>query len=232
MKLSVNDVLKDSFEMVVKNFPGFFVLALFSQAGVLANIAFINDTGAAKEILIDYLLYYVIFFWGALAMLYYAAGKYFNKETTIKKALAGAMERFPLFFGVAAVVFAATMAGFAAFLIPGIYVMVIWGVADAVAAYDDRDIAGCLRESKRLVDGSFWRVLGIIGILTLLTFMLGGIFSGLSENIVFKWKPAAAYGPVLDEVARALPDIIMAPLFAAATFIMYKRLNKIKREDK
>ena len=90
--------------------------------------------------------------------------------------------------------------GFLALIVPGVWLSVRWYFGAQAAVVDRRRGAGALRRSGELVDGTWWRVAGILFVLGLLGMIVAGILAalvGVAVGIVGDADAGIAVGNVL-----------------------------------
>jgi hypothetical protein len=110
----------------------------------------------------------------------------------------------------------AIAAGFAALLVPGVFLLVrLHFVVQAVVVDDRRDMEA-LRRSWEVTRGSFWRVFGVILVFGL-AFSLPGALLAVPFDAVA--RSADAYGIAL--AGTIIGEIIAVPALAIATTLLY-----------
>jgi hypothetical protein len=105
----------------------------------------------------------------------------------------------------------ATAAGFLAFIIPGLILLVLWTIVAQVAAIERRDWPAALRRSAELTRGHFFHVFGLL--LALGTIELGfrlsaGQLAGTGARV-----PQLAVGIAVETVTRSFAALATALLF-------------------
>ncbi|CAA9530248.1 MAG: hypothetical protein AVDCRST_MAG30-3710 [uncultured Solirubrobacteraceae bacterium] len=74
--------------------------------------------------------------------------------------------------------------GFLALIVPGLWLSVRWYFGAQAAVVDDSRGVGALRRSGELVDGTWWRVAGILFVLGLLGMIVSGVLAALVGVVV------------------------------------------------
>jgi hypothetical protein len=121
------------------------------------------------------------------------------------------------------------LAGGLLFLIPGIYLYVVWSLAAPALMLERRGVIDAFGRSFRLVKGSFWRVLGILLLAAIIAFavaqivaipfaLVGGAVDGFTQ------EPGAAL-PLTSLLLSSLGSIIglaiTLPFTAGVTALIY-----------
>jgi len=94
-----------------------------------------------------------------------------GRSVGVGDAVRGLAPRLAAALGAAFLYIGGVCLGFLALLIPGVWLAIRWYFAVQAAVLEDRAPGGALRRSAELVDGSWWRVLGL--------WMLMSVVSGL-----------------------------------------------------
>jgi hypothetical protein len=100
--------------------------------------------------------------------------------------------------------------GFVLFIVPGIWLAVSWVFAAQAVVVEGRRGTGALRRSFELVRGRWWRVFGIVVLLSLLGSAASGILS----------RPLNAAADSLNSGALALVSQIVADTIAMSFFAL------------
>jgi len=137
---------------------------------------------------------------GLAVFLVATLGQYFLFEAMMRNAGLGSglgRHRYLAFVGQALLILVATMFGFALLVIPGLLMSARWSIAPALLVTSDLGVIESMRRSWNSVKGNSTPVilvlLAAVGVLLVLTFLLGGIgrsmtatdpFSVLSEQFL------------------------------------------------
>jgi hypothetical protein len=109
----------------------------------------------------------------------------------------------------------------------------LWSLAAPALLLEDLSITASLRRSARLVRRSFWRVLGIMLLTTVLVGFLSGVisvpFAILSSVIGFAQDPPNTYSSfpltlvqlLVSQIGSVLAGAVLYPLTAAVTALLY-----------
>jgi hypothetical protein len=101
-----------------------------------------------------------------------------GRRVGVGEAVRGLAPRLPAALGAAFLYIGGVCLGFLALLIPGIWLAIRWYFAVQSAVLEDHAPAAALRRSAELVDGSWWRVLGLWLAMSLITSLLVAPASG------------------------------------------------------
>jgi len=218
-RLKVWEVLKDSLALYRGNFPLFVGIAAIGQALIVLRHLLMASGGgalwwAAQTLLLPAL---VVAFWAGAAMILAASSRLQGKDTGVKDCFAGVEGRFLRYVIANALYLLAWIAGLLLLVLPGFYILVVFSLAACVAVLEQRHVASCLRRSRQLIRGSFWRVLVIVLILMVL-FLPGVLVSRLllplHMTLAVLWL--AAYW------------VFLWPFWTAARVVLYYRLRESK----
>ena len=118
--------------------------------------------------------------------------------------------------------------GFLACIIPGVYFGVAWSVAIPALLLEDYRGTKALSRSRRLVEGFWWRALGVVLITMILGAIVGAALQGVLVAIV-----TVVDSTVLDALAQAIGALassaLITPFSAAVTAVLYFDL-RVRKE--
>jgi hypothetical protein len=107
----------------------------------------------------------------------------------------------------------------------------LWALAPPALLLENLSIVGALRRSWRLVRRSFWRVLGIMLLTTLLVGFLSGVISvpfailsslvGLLQDRPYESFPLTLVQLLVSQLGSVLSGAVLYPLTAAVTALLY-----------
>jgi hypothetical protein len=103
-----------------------------------------------------------------------------GEEPVVGAALSAAASRLLPAVGAVVIYALAVTVGLILLIVPGIYLAVRWYFAAQAAVVDGLGPKAALVRSGELVDGRWWRVLGLVVVFSLIT----GTFSAVSEALV------------------------------------------------
>jgi hypothetical protein len=106
-----------------------------------------------------------------------------GEEPAVGSALSAAAARLIPAIGAVALYAVGVTLGLIALIVPGIWLAVRWYFAAQAAVVDGLQPAAALRRSGELVEGHWWRVLGVLIVFNLITGALGGVGGLLLRQI-------------------------------------------------
>jgi len=112
--------------------------------------------------------------------------------------------------------------GMLLFIIPGLWVLTQWSVAAPAVVIERLHAVDALRRSRQLVEGHGWQVFGVIVVTVLLIFIVDIVLVSLASAIS---KSNAAIA-----VANLIGGVLMAPVFALASAVLYLSLRHLRGE--
>lgn len=137
----------------------------------------------------------------------YQAGR--RKQTSIKKMLGLAWKKWPSFLIAHICSGLLIFVGFILLIVPGIILAVWFSLISYVVVVEKAGPIEALKRSKNLVKGYFWPVLGRVALILFLSLLAATVFSKL-------------------DLAGAIANFFISPLWLLMTYLIYKDLAKIK----
>ncbi|HRW37150.1 MAG TPA: hypothetical protein P5254_05595, partial [Aquihabitans sp.] len=102
---------------------------------------------------------------------------YLGDEVTWRETLSFGMRRLPALIGLTLLTTLGMVVGLIACIIPGVILYVMWSLAVPALLVEGGGVGASMRRSQRLVEGSFWRVLGVLVLSAILTGIAGQAIS-------------------------------------------------------
>ena len=155
------------------------------------------------------------------------ADQYLGRKPTISDSLSfargkwGGLLRLGILEGLILIV------AFLALIIPGIYLVVAFAVAGPVLLLEGMNARDSLGQSRSLVKGRWWPVLGVLLLSMLVNFLLGSIL-GLLLQPVLQGVETVRTQILVSSVGDMIVQILAAPLGAAITVVLYFDLRARK----
>jgi hypothetical protein len=156
-------------------------------------------------------------------------------KLTIGQAWQRARSRMWALFGLALVTTILEVLGLIPCLVIGVYLWGVWAVAVPAMMVEGTSVWGSLRRSRRLVNGTFWRVWGIRALGTILLslvsaliagpFTLIGLFAGGDQ---FGDPHLSAVYIAFTAVGSIISTTVTAPVRAAVDALLYVDLRMRK----
>jgi hypothetical protein len=167
-----------------------------------------------------------------LGVIVYAANQVMNgRTTTILRALEGTLQRYWALAGLSLLIGLVVFSGIVVLTIPVvIWLLVRWGVSVPALLAEGLSPVDALGRSWGLVDGRWWRTVGIFCLVLLLT----GVASAMVEfmaGFIIGLIPALGedFRSGLAVVAASLAGALVAPVTYIAITLMYYDL-RVRRE--
>jgi hypothetical protein len=150
------------------------------------------------------------------------AHAYLGETTTWQDSLSFALKRLPAVMWVSLLVFLATVLGFILLIIPGIYLTVAFALALPVLLLEDQRGSKALGRSRKLIEGRWWRVAGVLLAGYILATVVSGIVQGLLAALMFVAAgDDSVMAVVLSGVAGLIGQVITTPFVAALVTVVY-----------
>jgi hypothetical protein len=111
--------------------------------------------------------------------------------------------------------------GFVLLIVPGLFLLTIWAVIVPAIVIERAGVIDSFGRSRELVRGNGWQVFGVILVLFLLQFVLGGIANAIAGG-------ASDDSFLLYAVVDLLVRVLVVPLSALAATVMYIELRRLK----
>ena len=109
-----------------------------------------------------------------------------------------------------------------ALIVPGIWLIVSWTFAVSVLLVEDVRGMGALRRSFRLVRGSWWRVLGVVVIVSILGALVNGALGAIPTALVGRIAgDRSAATEIVRAVAGGVGLLVTLPFTAAVSVVLY-----------
>lgn len=136
--------------------------------------------------------------------------------------------RLPALIGLTVVVTLIVAVGLLLFVIPGIWLGVLFSLATPALVLERGRVGNSLSRSRDLVSGSWWRVFGVLLVALLVTFVIGVIIQ-LPFELAIDASNGLSMGELLiSELGGAVAATITAPFTASVMALLYidQRMRK------
>jgi hypothetical protein len=108
-------------------------------------------------------------------------------------------------------------------IVPGLFLLTIWAVIVPAIVIERAGVIESFGRSRELVRGSGWQVFGVILVLFVLQFVVGGVANAIAGG--------ASDGSLLVYVlVDLIVRVLVVPLSALAATVMYIELRRVKAE--
>jgi hypothetical protein len=154
---------------------------------------------------------------------------YLGRETSAREALGYAGSRLGATLLLAILLAVGVVAGFIAFIVPGIWLWIAWSVAYPVLFVEGTGGAGALRRSLKLVQSRWWATAARMGV----AYILAGVVA-LAAGVLFLAPTEiiadTSFGAlILEHVANLAALVATTPFVAAVTTLVYFDL-RVRKE--
>jgi hypothetical protein len=140
------------------------------------------------------------------------------------RAIQAGLDVFPHLLLVMVLYAAGLLLGFAAFILPGIYVAIKLLFAIQTVVLDKSRGTAALRRSWELTDGAFWRTLGVYVVV-----VVGAALAGAVIGLPLAAAASGADSAFLGLLGAMLSQVVVAPFVAIATTLLY--FDLVERHD-
>ena len=157
-----------------------------------------------------------------------ASGAYLGEQPDWRASLRFAFSRVgPLLF-LTLLSTLAVLAGLVLCVIPGIYLSVAFALDVPVLFLEDKSATQALSRSRQLVEGHWWRTLGLLIVSSLLAGVVAGILSAIF-TIPAALIDSTFVAFLLRAIGTLVATLITTPISAAIALVMYMDL-RVRKE--
>jgi hypothetical protein len=149
-----------------------------------------------------------------------------GKTITFEKALSKALSRWLPAIGTNIVMGIFLVGLFLLFIAPGVIFIVYWSFAMMVVLFEDKSFLHALKFSKAVVEGRWWRTLGILLAFSILSAVFGGFAAIPSYAMTF------LLGDVISQPFIVITDTIIdlaVAYFTIASTIFYLNMRETRK---
>ena len=150
-----------------------------------------------------------------------------GKAMSIGSAFEAGIKLFLPLLGVGILVGLGTMLGFVLLIVPGIILAVMWSVATAVVAVENRSVTESLERSRQLTKGYRWQIFGLAVVLTLVSLIINMLVGGIGAATGGGFMTGSISLGV-NMATTALSNILGSVLGAAGVAALYYELRSVK----
>ena len=185
---------------------------------------------AAAAFLVGLLLTFVATTVATAACFKAVADAYVGEASHWRTSLAFAVRRLHSILWVTVLGTVLAVLGLALLIVPGVWLWVSFAVAVPVLLTEGVKGRRALGRSRRLVKGRWWPTFGILLLGTILTGIVGGIFTGLLEGVLLTdlGEDTLAF-VLLDATATTIATVLTTPFTAAFVTVLYFDL-RVRKE--
>lgn len=152
------------------------------------------------------------------------ADAYLQDTVQVNEAFKTSRKRYFSLLGTGLLAFLAMGFGFVLLVIPGIYLSVVYTFAVPVVVLEGLSGLSALRRSYNLVKGAWWRVAGVIFVLSLLSWVIQFALSIPAMIIGVIGIALPVLAPSLALISRTLQafvSVVITPLIVIGTTLLY-----------
>jgi hypothetical protein len=167
---------------------------------------------------------------GTVACYRAVSATYLNRETSARESLSYAASRLGATLWLTIVFVAGILAGFVAFIVPGIYLSIAWAVAYPVMLVEGAGGFAALRRSYQLTRGRWWATLGRLVVAYILVSVISTVASALfivPAGLLVDDTSTGAL--ILEHAASFVVSLLTTPFVAAVTTLVYFDL-RVRKE--
>lgn len=247
--LSFGEILDGAFTLLRRNFSAFFAMALLPQIPIvlfwLIAPALIDPVSegdvflsAAPLLLSPYSIFASLLIMGALT--HAADVAYAGDSPRIGASLGRGLRRFLPLLAVSVLAWMAMFLGFLLLVVPGLIVIAMFFAAYAAVVIENRGPLDALGRSRRLSKGARMRILGVICIALLITYLpviAMWTFAGVSIGIGAALSAATAAGAsvwlmsLMQAATIAVGAVTMPFLIIVTVLLYYDRRARTEAPD-
>jgi hypothetical protein len=179
--MTAGDILGRGLQLLFSRLGTFFAIMLVVEFPLLAlRLALpdlmVNGLGALALIIPTLILQTI----GTGAMIRVVMQEYLGRPVSFGEAFQFALARFGGLLGTSLLAGLFIFLGFLACFVPSVYLAVVFSVASQVVIVEDRAGMDALGRSKALVEGYFWRVLGILFLVGLVSGVVNAVLTAIA----------------------------------------------------
>ncbi|MGA0599451.1 glycerophosphoryl diester phosphodiesterase membrane domain-containing protein [Caulobacter sp. KR2-114] len=165
---------------------------------------------------------------GAAGLILYGALSGGGAEPPAAGAIRGALRRLARIFMVQVVAGVGIVLGLVLLIAPGLFLASVWLVATPLLVIEDTTVAGALRRSLDLSKGSRWRLLAILGIMTLIVVGLAIVFGGVLGVLIATAGPADMQERLIKFIVTPILAVLVRVVTLSVITSTYAELRRIE----
>jgi hypothetical protein len=178
--------------------------------------------GGATAILVLMLLGYVF---GTVACYRLIADAWLGREVSVAASLRFAGERLGATIWLAIMLVAGIVAGFIAFIVPGVWLAVAWSVAYPAMIVEGTGGLPALQRSTKLVQGRWWATCGRLAVAIILVTVASAVVGSV---LIAPFDDTSAAAVVVEALSNLVVSLFATPFLAAVAMLIYFDLRARK----
>lgn len=242
MLISIQDLIKKSYELYAKNAKLFFIysaivsapsIALSLLVTILRTVFDLKTTSLLTPLyaglfLILSVISYFLSLWFSIAFIKAVSDKYNGKSIeNIKKTITDTKKHVLPVLIVSILSGLAILGGFLLLIIPGIIFSVWFAFSFYVVALENKEGTEAMKESKKLSEGRWFAVFLRLIIPSLLFLIVSGILQSPFSFIMTNSKSIFIANMV--GILSSIVSVMLAPFLVATQAILYNELKNTKK---
>ncbi len=239
--LSLDRVVKNSYALLRKHLGRFvamsaMLIGAYVVAGVLIGASFALPAGTARSLIASILiaiaivgLIYLTYAFNASVIRIVELDTQGSEIGTITEVYESIKKRIWPLFGMSLFVGVVIVVGFFVFVIPGVFLALIWCVVAPVVVIEGHGFSA-LDRSQHLAKGSKWGVLGLWAVLACIYLLLYVAFFlvVLLLALLFSAAGGSTAGAVVTWIAQVGAYLVLLPVGALIPAVLYFELRGIE----
>ncbi len=214
--LSINDVLRQAWELYKVYFPNFISISLLYALFQTGTVHVLN---ILKVYSLESLLIINLFLssWAAVVMIETCNKVYQGRQVAFSSNLAAAGRVYLPFIAVTAALFIVMGLGILAVIIPGFYFATVFMFADIIVVAERKKLIESFEKSFYLVKGLFWKSFQFFAVSIFISVIPLGV------NSIISLKSVA-----LAKTIGTITAVIVMPYYIIFKFSIFTRLRHFK----
>ncbi len=239
--LSIDRVVKNSYALLrkyLKRLVGMsaMLIGIYIVGGTLVVGAFALPAGNARAIVASIVIavvlvgvIYLTYGYQASVMRIVEIDTTGGELGTISEVFESVKKRIWPLFGMALFVSVVTFIGYLVFVIPGVFLALIWAAVSPIVVFEGLGFSA-LDRSQRLVKGSKWGLLGLGAVLIAIMLAIYLVFFlvVLILSLIFGAAGGSGVGGAVSAIAQVAGYLILLPIGAIVPAVVYFELRGIE----
>ena len=232
--MSISAIMKKGWDLYTKNLQKFLVpIAIMIAPYLLYYLAlYYGGPSIAVLMILLSIIMLVVNLWIAIVIIEMVNSAYKNQPFDLNKILESSFKKIPSYLLVAFLTGLIVMMGIILLIIPGIIFAIWYAFSVYINILEGKKGMEALNASKALVQGrwgaTFWRLLApaiaVYILVMIVVLVLSYIFTGGHFNT------ASLGQSILFNILSSVIFLILAPLFASFSVILYNNLKETKQQ--
>lgn len=219
--LRVSELLRSSLEIYRRNLRLFISISLLLAISIVALLRIFGTIHPESfKGFVFMTCSTLLSSWFSMAMMYAAILLLKGRKIDFKQALRMPRERYFHYVTVNAALFVLVICGAFLFVLPGIYLGVLYNFASTVTVFENTDLKASFLKSAYLVKGYFFNILGFFAIVVMLALLPDVLTTPIKES-----NPSLAL-----TISRILSTLVI-PFIIIAQMALYLRMQELKSSN-